>query len=565
MIRQEIKNLIEKSIKELQKEGKLPDFDIPEIKVERPEEKIHGDYSTNVVMAIAKIAKKSPMEIANLINSRFDIPRSRTSSLRGRQHSIFFEKIEVAIPGFINFFLSKEYLQEQVKEILKQKEKFGELEIGRGKSVNIEFISANPTGPLHIGNGRGGFCGDVLSNVLEKAEYKITREYYINDVGRQALFLENSLYGREPSYKNQYIDDLKSRGEKNVKKAVKDIVDEIKKTTERMGIKFDKWFYESELYKNKLYKKKEADKVLSFLKKKNLTYEKEGALWFKSSQFGDDKDRVLIKKDDKETYFLSDIAYLRNKFKRGFDCLIIFLGAEHHGYIDRLRAAAEALGYNRNRVKPIIMQLVNLVEKGKEVRMSKRTGIFVTIDELINEVGKDVTRFFFLTRSPGSHLVFDLDLAKEQSEKNPVYYVQYAHARICSIFKKINTRYKIPRRRTFGSLRGRQNTRYKLLSHPNELELIKQLIRLPEIIEDTAKDYQVQRIPQYALDLATSFHQFYRDCRVLTDYSPPTASSRFACPSTRSLSEARLALILATKIVLKNTLDLMGISVPEKM
>jgi arginyl-tRNA synthetase len=506
-IREEIEKLTEKAVKNLCKK---------EVKVciERPQDSGFGDYATNVAMMV----KKNPQEIADAIKS--DV----------------LEKVEVK-NGFINFFISKEYLQKQTEEILKEKDKFGNLKIGQGEKINIEFISANPTGPLHIGNGRGGFCGDVLSDVLDRAGYKITREYYINDMGRQVEVLKNSLEGREPSYKSSYIDELRSGGEKDVKKATEFILNKIKETILRMGIKFDKWFYESELYP------KETEKIIIFLKKNNLTYEKEGALWFKSIRFGDDKDRVLKRAQDKaayheETYFLSDIAYLKNKFERGFKRLIIFLGAEHHGYIGRLKAAAKALGFNENKVEPVIMQLVQLVEEGKEVRMSKRTGVYVTIDELLDEVGLDITRFFFLTRSPGSHLLFDLDLAKKQSEKNPVYYIQYANARICSILRKI------PGFKP-------QTSNLNLLTHPSELKLIKELIRLPEIIEDTANDYQVQRLPQYAMNLATIFHQFYRDCRVISD--------------DKNLTQARLSLVSATKIVLKNTLDLMGLSAPEKM
>ena len=525
MIKEKMAQLIKKSIENLQKDKFFLKFKIPEILVEKPEEKSRGDYAANIALRIAKIVGKNPLEVAENLKSQILNLKSE-----------LFEKIEVVKPGFINFFISKEYLQKQVTEILKKGEKFGSLKIGKGKKVNVEFISANPTGPLHVGNARGGFCGDVLNNVFKKAGYKPFREYYVNDVGRQRDFLENSLYDREPSYKNPYIDVLKKKGEKDVKKAISFILGKIKRTTEGMGINFDKWFYESDLYK-----KKEVNKVLNFLKKKNLIYEKEGALWFKSTEFGDDKDRVLIRKNEKETYFLSDITYLKNKFKRGFGYLIIFLGAEHHGYTARLRAAARALGYDPDRVKPIIMQLVKLLEEGKEVKMSKRTGTYVSIDELLGEVGKDVSRFFFLTRSYGNHLIFDLDLAKKQSEKNPVHYIQYAHARICAILRKSgNFKAQIPKSKNF-----------KLLDHPSELALIKELIRFSEIIEDAAKDYQVQRLPQYAVDLATAFHQFYRDCRVISE--------------DKNLTQARLALVLATKIVLKNTLDLMGISAPEKM
>jgi len=557
MIRREIKSLIEKSIKELQKEGKLPDFEMPEIKVERPEESTHGDYSTNVAMVTSKLVKKNPMEIAENI-------KSQTSNLK----SGFFEKIEVAIPGFINFFISKEYLQGQVKEILKQKEKFGKLETDRGKSVNVEFVSANPTGPLHLGHGRGAFWGDVLSNILEKAGYKVTREYFINDYGKQILLLGKSIDARyreilgeqaeisEDFYKGEYVkeianeiieeskdkylkisenDRVKTFTEIGFKKMLK----EARELLDKIGVRYDVWFSERRLYEKGLVKK-----AVELLKKKGFTYEKEGALWFSSTKFGDDKDRVLIKADNEPTYFASDIAYHIDKVSRKYDLMINGWGADHWGYKARLMAAAQVLGFEQ-KLKIVVGQFVRLVEKGMEVKMSKRGGIFVTLKELIEEVGPDVSRFFFLMKSVDTHIDFDLDLAKEQSEKNPVYYIQYAHARICSILKKVKT----PRSRCFASLRGRQIS--KLLIHPSELELIKQLIRLPEIIEDIAKDYQVQRIPQYAIDLATAFHQFYRDCQVIIGDIP--------------LSEARLALVLATKIVLKNTLDLMEISVPEKM
>jgi arginyl-tRNA synthetase len=428
--------------------------------------------------------------------------------------SNIIDKIEIVKPGFINFFVSKEYLQKQTGEILKKKEKFGNLKIGKKQKINVEFISANPTGPLTLGNGRGGFCGDVLSNILEKAGYNVIREYYLNDRGKQVEDLKKGLY-------------------KDEKRTVLQIQKENQAfITRKLKIKFDNWFSEKSLYKNK-----EVDKVLYYLRKKKLIYKKEGALWFKSTKFGDDKDRVLIKKSGDYAYLAADIAYLKNKFDRKFNKLIYFWGADHHGYIGRMKAAAKALGYKKEQVDFIIMQMVRLLEKGKQVRMSKRAGTYVALEELIDEVGLDVARFFFLIRGYGTHLNFDLTLAKERSDKNPVYYVQYAHARICSILHKAKTRPDIK------SLNE--------LKKESELDLIKQLIRFEEVIEDTSKDYQVQRIPQYAINLAESFHKFYKDCRVLTD--------------DKKLSQARLSLILATRVVLKNTLNLMGISSPQKM
>ena len=563
IMREEIKNLLEKSLKELQKEKIFPKFNIPEIQIEHPEEKAHGDYATNVAMVITKQIKKNPLEIANILGSRLKVLGDR-----------LFEKIEVAEPGFINFFLSKECLQKEVGEILKRKEKFGQLKIGKGKKVNIEFCSANPTGPLHLGHGRGAFWGDTLANVLNKAGHKVTREYFINDYGKQILLLGESINARyrellgqkveikEEFYKGEYIKDVakeivEKEGDKYLKMeegsrvkilteiGIKKMLEEAKKLLEKVGAKYDVWFSERSLYKKDLVKK-----GIELLKKKGFTYEKEGALWFASTKFGDDKDRVLFRADGEPTYFASDVAYHLDKVSRGYDLMINGWGADHLGYKTRLMAAAKVLGFDK-KLKIIVGQFVRLVENGKEIKMSKRGGTFVALEDLISEVGPDVARFFFLMKSVDTHIDFNSDLAKEQSEKNPVYYIQYAHARICSILRKCKMQ-KSKCKITIKNL--------KLLTHPNELELIRQLIRFPEIVEDTAKDYQIQRIPQYALDLATVFHQFYRDCRVLR--SPEGAKEDRV---GEKLSNARLALVLATKTVLKNTLNLMGISAPEKM
>jgi len=514
MIREEIGNLIEKAVKNLyQKEV--------EVKVERPAGAVFGDYTTNIAMVL----KKNPEEIAKSIKSPI------------------LKKVEVK-NGFINFFLSEEYLQKQVGEILKEKEKFGELKIGKNKKVQVEFISANPTGPVTVGNARGGPFGDTLGNVLKKAGFRVEKAFYINDYGMQILVLGHSVLKDEKAeWGGRYIDDLHKRIKikdpyKVGRAAAKIILEEmVKKTIEKMGIKYDEWFLE-----NKLHQGGEIDKVLEFLREKGLIYEKEGAKWFKSTQYGDERDRVLVKDNGWKTYLAGDIAYHKYKFeKKKFDKVIDIWGADHQGNIAGLQAGVEALGH-KGKLDIIILQFVTVLEKGVVLKMSKRKGVYVTTDELLEAVGLDVVRFFFLQESANTHLNFNLSLAKEQSEKNPVYYVQYAYARICSILKKLKTQ---------SSKLKTTTENLKLLKHPSELELIKQLIRFPEIIEDTVKDYQVQRIPQYALDLATSFHQFYRDCRVLTEDLP--------------LLKARLGLILATKIILKNTLDLMGISAPEKM
>lgn len=512
MIKDEIKKMIQQLI-----EGEILDFSV--------EPSVHSDYASNVALVLAKKVSKNPMEIAEDIKGKIE----------GNK---IFEKVEVAKPGFLNFFISEKYLQNEINKILKEKEKYGNSNLGKKQKINIEFISANPTGPLTLGNGRGGFGGDVLSNILTKTGYKVFKEYYINDIGAQIVKLGHSvLKDSEAVYKGEYINQLKKscKGtdpEIIGKTAGKIILEKmIKPSVKKMGIKFDNWFSETKLYKNN-----EVDKVIKELTKNGFTYESEGALWFKSKNLGDDKDRVLIRSDGIKTYFSSDIAYLQNKFQRGFNKIIIFLGADHYGYVARLKAACHALGYKKEDVNTIILQLVRLFENGKEIRMSKRTGTYITIDDLIDEVGLDVVRFFFLQRSLNTHFNFNMDIAKEKSEKNPIFKVQYAYARINSIFKKTKTKPKV---------------NLELLKAKEELELIKKLVKFSEIIEDTAKDYQLQRLANYAIELAESFHKFYENCKVVSE--------------NKKITEARLSLIQATKIILKNILDLMGISAPEKM
>lgn len=527
MIRKEIKKLIKKEIK------KTFNLSIDKIEIEVPAEEKFGDYATNLPFLLAQKLKKNPQEIGERLIENLNLEKKP-----------FLEKIELINRGFLNFFLSQAYLQKQLKEILKKREHFGQLNIGKRKKVNVEFISANPTGPLTLGNGRGGFWGDVLSNVLEKAGYQVTREYYINDMGEQIKKLGYSILALpQGEYRGEYIKNLRKRikekdpflaGQKGATIILKEF---IKPTIKKLKIKFDVWFSE-----RSLYQKGEVEKVLNWLKRKKLAYQKEGALWFFSTLFGDEKDRVLVKADGEKTYFASDISYLKNKFQRGFEWVIFLWGADHQGYLKRMEGAVRALGYKKRKATFIIFQLVHLLEKGKEVKMSKRKGIYLTLEELVKRVGLDVARFFFLQRSPGNHLNFDLDLAKTQSEKNPVYYIQYAHARIASILRKNKAKKE--------NLRL-SNLNFRLLNHPTEQSLIKHLLRFPELIEDIAGDCQVQRLPQYSYLLAERFHRFYRDCKVLKE--------------EKKLKEARLGLVLATKIVLKQTLNLMGISAPEKM
>jgi arginyl-tRNA synthetase len=562
MIREEIRKLIKEAFKKEFPKISFEDSII--FCIDEPPRKEFGDYSASFYRKIdGGIYKRKfdESEYNRIVDRIKENPKFKES----------FEKVEFFPIVFINFFIKKEYLQKEVKKILKEGEKFGQLKIGKNKKIQVEFISANPTGPLTVGNARGGPFGDVLGNVFKKAGFKVEKAYYINDYGMQILTLGHSvlkdseapkeslrLPTGQATYKGAYIDELRKkmkrkdlypvgspRGDsfgayKAGEKAAEILVKMIKKTTDRMGIKYDEWVSEK-----KLHKLGTVNKALEFLKKKGLIYEKEKAFWFKSSKFGDERDRVVVKSDGWKTYLAGDLALHRYKFKnKKFDKVINIWGADHYGDVPGLQAGVAALGF-KGKLNIILLQFVTLFEKGKEIKMSKRLGTFVTMDELIDMVGIDAVRFFFLQKSASTHLNFDLELAKEQSEKNPVYYIQYANARIHSILAKS----KSPLFTHSKNQKSKIN--FKLLNHPSELNLIKQLIRLPEIVEDTAKDYQVQRIPQYALDLATIFHRFYRDCRVLSD--------------DKKLTQARLALLLATKTVFKNTLDLMGISAPEKM
>lgn len=511
--------------------------------VDYPKDEKFGDYASNVALVLAKKVGKSPMEIAESL-------KSKVESLKSSE----FGKIEIAAPGYVNFYLSEKFLQEKVAEINSEKEKFGNSDIGKNIKVNNEFISANPTGPLHLGNARGGFQGDSISKILKKAGFEVISEYYINDAGEQVVKLGHSvLKDSEAAYAGEYIDelnkkfgsesDLRSIGEKSARIIIDEI---IKKTVEeKMKISFDVWMSERALYDDGF-----VDKAVALLKDKNLTYEQEGALWLRTTNFGDDKDRVLVKGDGQKTYFASDCGYILNKIDRGFNRFIEIWGADHHGYISRFQAAAGSLGFQKDNLKFIIVQLVRLVKDGKEVRMSKRAGNVIYIDELIDLVGHDVTRFFFLMYSPDTHMNFDLGLAEEKSQKNPVFYVQYAHARICSILKKAEET-------NIGGSASRQLKEYQRLSlevltHEKELSLIRELNKFPELITELSESYEVHKLPYYAIKLADKFHSFYNECKVIDE-------------ENLELTKARLCLITAVKIVLAETLSLIGVSAPDKM
>lgn len=520
MIKRKIKNSIRNSIR-----GNFSNIKNFEVNVEYPPQEEYGDYSSNIALSLSDKVGKPPLEIAKLLVEKL-------------KEDKLFKEVSIKKPGFINLYLDSSVLKIQIEKILKEKENYGNLNIGKGKKVQVEFISANPTGPLTVGNARGGPVGDTLANILNKAGYKTEKAYYVNDYGNQILKLGHSvLKDDQAEYKGDYIDHLNEKIKesdpyKAGQKATEIIIEGVKETVGKMNIGYDEWKSEKELHESGL-----VDKVINLLKEKELTYKKEGALWFKSSDFGDKRDRVLIKSDENKTYLAADIAYHYYKFhEKGFDKVINVWGADHHGDVPGLEAGVEAIGY-KGQLDTILLQFITLFKDGQKMKMSKRKGNYVTMNELIEEVGSDVVRFFFLQRSTDKHLNFDLDLAKEESEKNPVYYVQYAHARMCSILEKSGS--------------DVSNVDLSKLKHDSELELIKQLIKYPEFIEETSKDYQVQRSTQYAMDLAKSFSSFYRDCHVLVE--------------DKELNKARIALVVASKIVLENCLSLMGVSAPEKM
>ena len=525
-MKQEIKELISLVI---QKE--YPSLDSFSFVVDDSDPK-HGDYASNVAMILAKRVGESPSIIAQKI-------------IDGLKKNDIFEGLEVAGPGFINFKISLPYLENKIFEVISSGDSYGSWDIGKNKKVDIDFISANPTGPLTVGNSRGGVIGDTIGSVLESVGYNITREYYFNDAGGQIDVLGHSvLKDAEGQYKGQYIDDLNKKypsGDYREvgKLAATELVSEIKKTAEKMGIKFDVWFAEGK----DLRDKGKVAEVVTWLKEKKLAYESEGAVWFKSTQFGDDKDRVLIRSNGEPTYFCVDCAYHKNKLvERKFDLAIDVWGADHHGDVARIKGFVKALGCENN-LQIVIHQFVKIMKDGKEVRMSKRTGNYITVEELLAEVGRDAYRFFMMQYALNTHMDFDLELAKDKTQKNPVYYVQYAYARINSILTKSNSQ-------KLDAEAGNGNT--NLLQAPEERALIMQIIKYPDLIKEVATDFQIQKIPQFSKDLAETFHHFYEKCSVIN-------------AENDELMKARLMLLRVTQIVLKNTLELMKISAPETM
>lgn len=555
MVKNEIIALIGKAIAEAQNRGKLPQFDLPEIPLERPKQEEYGDYATPICFQLARLAHKSPLEIAEILAAHF--PESESLS-----------RVEVARPGFLNFTLDDRWLARQVEEILAAGESYGNIDLGRGKRVQVEFVSANPTGPLTLGSGRNAVLGDTLAKILEAAGYEVVREYYVNDAGTQMRLFAETLYARyaqalgrdealpEEGYRGAYMVEMgrqiaQREGDRFLKmeraeavKALSEIGLEkmlalIKEDLEAMGVHYDVWFSEGSLYRSGLF-----DKVLSLMRERGYVVERDGAVWFTSSELGEDKDNVIIRSDGEPGYFASDIAYHYNKFvERGFDRVIDVWGADHQGHVPRMKAMMKALGLDPERLTIIIYQLVTLRRGEEIVRLSKRTGDIITLREVLEEVGSDAARFFLLSHSPDGQMDFDLELAKEQSSENPVYYVQYAHARIASILR-------------FASQRGlsAEGGDVSLLKHEAELALIRQMLRLPEVIEQAALKLAPHNLTYYAQELAGAYHPFQKQCRVVS-----------SDPADWPLSRARLKLVQAAKIVLARTLKLMGVSAPERM
>lgn len=536
---------IEKTIiKSLQKAVKgvykdCPKEALSDIYLEVPKEKRFGDFSANVAMRLTKDLKRSPMDIATEI----------ASGLKGYD-------VKIERPGFINFYLTDKVVLDSLGEILAQKDRFGRLTVGKGKSVQIEFVSANPTGPLTVAHGRQAALGDSLARIMEYCGYKVVREYYINDEGVQISLLRKSVKERfkeisgeksdfpEDGYKGEYIYEIAR--EIQSLKLDKNIPDDffkefayewmmkgIKKDLEDFGVKFDVWYSQK-----KLTETGKIEKALAVLKKKGFLYDKNGALWFASSMFGDDKDRVIIKSDKSFTYLAPDIAYHKEKFEKGYDRIVNIWGPDHHGYINRLKAACQALGYDKDRLSILIAQLVSLYRDKKPVAMSTRQGEFVTLRQVITEVGRDAGRFFFMMRRTDSHLDFDLELAKQKTMDNPVYYIQYAHARISSVMN-------------FSGENKPDAKKLSLLNKPEEINIIKTLMQFPGILETSARNLEPYTLLAYLQDLASLFHSYYASNRIVTD--------------DKSLTAARLLLAKAVKTVLFNGLSLLGVSAPEKM
>ena len=554
-MRSHLKELLTQAIEKTAKGGELNSTELPPLLLEPPKQREFGDLTTNVAMLWAQKAKKSPRVIAEMIVKNIEDP-----------YGILARK-EIAGPGFLNFAFSSQFYYQQLSELAGGKET--KLDIGRGRKVQVEFASVNPTGPLHVGHGRVAVIGDVLARLHEAVGFEVQREYYVNDAGKQMESLGLSIYARyrellgeeinfpEDGYPGEYVREIAAQvkqrdGDKFLKEPKETAVnyfiqyggnallETIRKQLVEFGIQFDSFFSEKALRG-----RNEVSRTMELLRSRGLIYSQDGAEWFKSTQFGDDKDRTVVKSDGELTYFASDVAYHRNKFDRKFNKLINVWGADHHGYVPRLKAAMQGLDYDPNILQVVLVQMVQLTRGGEPVRMGKRTGEFVSLEEVLEEVGRNAARFFFLMRKSDSHLDFDLDLAKRQSSDNPVFYVQYAHARIASIFGQARKNGM-----EWNSLDPRRIS-VQRLDLPEEMELIRRIIQFNDVLEDSVRELEPHRMVFYLLELAGEFHRYYNRYRVISD--------------DRGLSEARLLLVQNVQKTIRRGLEILGVEAPMKM
>ena len=582
-MKDQLQDLIKKCIQDLISKGILIEMP-PNVRLDHTKDNSHGDYATNIALMLSKQAKMKPVDLAKIIVDQLE-------------ESSFINKIEIAGPGFINFFISDESSSSVVSEIIDQGALYGSSEIGQGKKVLLEYVSANPTGPLHVGHGRGAAYGATISNLLRAVGFKVDNEYYVNDAGRQMDILAVSIYLRylslcgenlrfpDNGYQGQYIKDIAqviydSSGEEFYKKldlifanvskdgseggdkeshidgliensksilgdsfraifqvGIESILGGIKSDLSEFGVVFEKWFSEQSLIDTGL-----SESCISKLKESEKVYEKDGALWFKTTNYGDEKDRVVVRDNGNHTYFASDIAYHFDKFERGYDKIINVWGADHHGYISRVKASIDALGHSPDKLEILLVQFANLYRGGSKVQMSTRSGSFVTLEDLRKEVGNDAARFFYILRKSEQHMDFDLDLAKSKTNENPVYYIQYAHARICSVFRQANEKEMEV---------DHSQANLSLLTEGIEKNIIKELSRYKSVLESSAIQYEPHQLAYYLRDLSTHFHSYYNACKFIVE--------------DKHLTQARLSLIHATRQILINGLSILGVSAPESM
>ncbi|MGB1150183.1 MAG: arginine--tRNA ligase [Candidatus Pseudothioglobus sp.] len=582
-MKDQLQDLIKKCIQDLISKGILIEMP-PNVRLDHTKDNSHGDYATNIALMLSKQAKMNPVDLAKIIVDQLE-------------ESSFINKIEIAGPGFINFFISDESSSSVVSEIIDQGALYGSSEIGQGKKVLLEYVSANPTGPLHVGHGRGAAYGATISNLLRAVGFKVDNEYYVNDAGRQMDILAVSIYLRylslcgenlrfpDNGYQGQYIKDIAqviydSSGEEFYKKldlifanvskdgseggdkeshidgliensksilgdsfraifqvGIESILGGIKSDLSEFGVVFEKWFSEQSLIDTGL-----SESCISKLKESQKVYEKDGALWFKTTNYGDEKDRVVVRDNGNHTYFASDIAYHFDKFERGYDKIINVWGADHHGYISRVKASIDALGHSPDKLEILLVQFANLYRGGSKVQMSTRSGSFVTLEDLRKEVGNDAARFFYILRKSEQHMDFDLDLAKSKTNENPVYYIQYAHARICSVFRQANEKEMEV---------DHSQANLSLLTEGIEKNIIKELSRYKSVLESSAIQYEPHQLAYYLRDLSTHFHSYYNACKFIVE--------------DKHLTQARLSLIHATRQILINGLSILGVSAPESM